>query len=316
MSSRLSRLWSQLQREKWLLLVCFVLAFISWQGIQRNIGFEVPVSNVVVDVKVPDGWAVWQKSISKVNIRFRGSREDIRFLNNEQMRVVIPITNPIRGQEMVVKLEQKFLKNPSSANVVRFNPDEITIMLDQESERLLPVKASVDGSLPEGLDIERIICTPASVRVKGAKQELDGMDNIHTESIDLKDRRASFKESARIAIPQTSRMRTDPEWVWVECILEMRSSTHVFEKVPVRILSAPGEHRQVDVKPQFVSVTVRGQQQRIEQVRPTELFAYVNCALLAESTSYDLPLIVDVPSGLQVVKTDPAVVHVQISTSN
>lgn len=316
MRRRFSRFLSQLRREKWLLMVCFVLAFFSWQGIQRNIGFEVPVSNVIVDVTVPEGWAVWQKSVSRVNIRFRGSREDIRYLNSEQMRVVIPVANPIRGKEMVLKLEPKYLKNPSGAKVVRFNPSEITIMLDQEGERLLPVKATVDGTLPEGLEIERIVCTPASVRVKGAKQELEGMDNIHTEAIDLKDRRASFKESIRIALPQTSRIRTDPEWVWVECILEMRSSTQVFEKVPVRVLSAPSEHRQIDVKPQVISVTVRGQQQGLEQMRSAELFAYVNCTLLAESTGYDLPVIVELPSGLQVVKTDPAVVHVQISNTN
>ena len=100
MKISLSAYWEQIRREKWLLLLCLVLAFLGWQGIRRNIGFEVSVSNIVVDVDAPEGWAVWDKSVQKVNILFRGSREDIRYLNNEQLKVVIPVPEPQRGTEM------------------------------------------------------------------------------------------------------------------------------------------------------------------------------------------------------------------------
>jgi hypothetical protein len=295
-----------------------VLAFLAWQGIRSNIGFEVSVSNIAVDVDVPDGWAVWDKSVSKVNILFRGSREDIRYLNNEQLRVVIPVPDPEQGKEMVVELKSRFLENPTSANakVIRFSPDQVIVKLDQEGAKLLPVKATVNGSLPEGLEVERMVCTPATVRVTGAKQVLDAMENIHTEPIELKNRQSSFKESVQIDLPQNSRLTIDPEWVTVEFALEMRSSTTVLEKIPVRILCAPGERRTIDVQPQAINVTVRGQQQRLEQIRSVDVFAYVSCMELAESTGYDLPVVVDLPSGVQLVKTEPPVVHVQIGKTN
>jgi hypothetical protein len=318
MKNRLSRYWDQFKKEKWLLLLCFVLAFLAWQGIRSNIGFEVSVSNIVVDVDAPEGWAVWDKSVQKVNILFRGSREDIRYLNNEQLRVVIPIPEPERGREMVVRLKPKFLKNPTSANakVVGFSPDVVVVKLDQESEKQLPVKAAVNGSLPEGLEIERMVSTPATVRVTGAKQVLDEMENIRTEPIELKNRQSTFKESVQINLPQSSRLTIDPEWVTVEFTLEMRSSTTVLEKIPVRILCAPGERRTIDVQPRVINVTVKGQQQRLEQIRSVDVFAYVSCMELAESTGYDLPVVVDLPSGVQLVKTEPAAVHVQIGKTN
>jgi len=299
-------------------LLCVVLAFLAWQGIRSNIGFEVSVSDIVVDVDVPEGWAVWDKSASKVNILFRGSREDIRYLNNKQLRVVIPVPNPEQGKEMVVELKSRFLENPTSANakVIRFSPDKVVVKLDQEGEKLLPVKATVNGSLPEGLEIERMTCTPATVRVTGARHVLDEMENIHTEPVELRNRQSSFKESVQIDLPQSSRLTIDPEWVTVEFVLEMRSSTTVLEKVPVRILCAPGERRTIDVQPLVVNVTVRGQQQRLEQIRSADVFAYVSCMELAESTGYDLPVVVDLPSGVQLVKTDPTVVHVQIGKTN
>lgn len=305
-------LWSGLRREKWLLLACFVLAFLAWQGIRKNIGFEVSVSDIAVDVDVPEGWAVWEKSVHRVNILFRGSREDIRYLNKEQLRVVIPMPNPSYGKETSIRLSEKFLKNPTGAKVVRFSPSDIVVKLDQEDERSLPVKAATEGSLPQDFDIERIVCTPASVRVTGARQVLDGMVSIQTEPISLKDRQVSFKESIPIALPQAGRMRVEPDWVSVEFILEQRSSSRVFDHVDVKVVCSAGETRQFNIHPQTISVTVKGQKQRIEQMLPTDVFAYVSCASLVENTGYEMPIVVNLPDGIQLVKTDPAVVHVNI----
>jgi hypothetical protein len=312
MKGRVSKLWKGFRREKWLLLFCFVLAFLAWQGIRKNLGFEVSVSNIQVDIDVPDGWAVWEKSVHRVNIVFRGSREDIRYLNNEQLRVVIPIPSPKQGQEMHFTLTESLLRNPTSAKVVRFSPSDIVVKLDQKTERLLPVKAAVNGTLPEGLEIDRIVCSPISVRVTGARQVLDDMEYIHTEPVELKDRLTTFKESVPVALPLVGRMEVEPDWVSVEFILEERSSTQVFENVDVRVMCSAVEKRNFAVQPDKISITVKGQQQRIEQMRSEDIFAYVSCADLQESTGYDLPVVVDLPTGIQLVKTDPAVVHVDI----
>ncbi len=312
MKNRFPRLLELMQKEKWLLLLCFILAFLSWQGIRKNIGFEVSVSNITVDVDLPEGWAILEKSVHHVNVLFRGSSEDIRYLNSEQLRVVVPLSDPTAGDEIHIKLLAKYLKNPTSAKIVRFSPSDIFIKLDKEGERLLPVKAALDGSLPEGLEIDKIVCTPASVRVSGAEQILSKMQNIHTEPIQLTDRQASFKESVPIALPQVDRIRVNPDWVSVDFVLEQHTSTQEFDEIPVRILCESGEGRQMELHPKTIKITVKGQQQRIEQMRATDVFAYVNCSDLTESTGYDLPVTIKLPSGLQLVKTDPATIHITV----
>jgi len=313
MKNRFSTLAENVQKEKWLLLLCFLLAFLAWQGIRKNTGFPADVSNVSVDVDLPEGWAVWEKSIHQVDIVFRGSREDLRFLNSEQLRVVVPLSNPSAGEEIHIRLEEKHLKNPTRAKVVGFSPADIFIKLDKEGESRLPVKAAIEGSLPEGFEIGKIVCTPAFVRVSGAEQILSEMQNIHTEPIKLNDRQASFKESVvPIALPQIGRVRVDPDWVSVDFVLEQHTSMQEFDDIPVRILCTSGETRQMELQPKTIKITVKGQQQRIEQMRTADVFAYVNCADLTESTGYDLPVIIKLPSGLQLVKADPATIHIRI----
>jgi YbbR domain-containing protein len=313
MKDKLSKRWKNLTNERWLLLICFVLGFLSWQGIDKTLGFEMLVSNISVKVDVPDSWAVWEKSVDHINILFRGSPEDIRYLNNEQLRMVIPITEPTEGKQIKIELLEKYLKNPTSAKVVRFNPPEIFIKLDQESEKLLPVKVALKDALPEGFDIDKTVCTPASVTVSGAQQILAEMQNIHTEPISLKDRQNSFKISVPIALPQTTRIRANPEWVSVNVVLVQRNSTEDFPDIPVKILCTTGSTRTMDIQPKTVTITVKGQQQRLEKFRTADIFAYVDCSKLTESTGYDLSINVDLPEGLQLVKTDPAVIHVNVT---
>ncbi len=312
MKDRFSRLRNSIQKEKWLLLLCLMLAFLAWQGIRKNLGFEVSVSNIAVEVDLPEGWAVWEKSVHQVNILFRGSREDIRYLNSGQLRVVVPLSDPTAGDEIHIRLLEKHIKNPTGAKVVRISPSEVSIKLDKESERLLPVKAAIHGLLPEGVEIDKIVCTPASVRVSGAEQILSEMQNIHTEPIQLTDRQASFKKSVSIALPQVGRIRVDPDWVSVDLLLEQHTSTQEFDNIPVRILCASGESRQMELWPKSVNITVKGQPQRIEQMRTVDVFAYVNCTDLTANTGYDLPVAVKLPSGLQLVHTDPATIHINI----
>ncbi len=305
-----------LYKDKWLILLCIFLGFLAWQGIRKNIGFEVSVSNVAVDVDIPPGWAVSEKSAPRVSILFRGSREDIRYLNNEQLRVIIPVPEPQYGKEMEVRLSEKLLKNPTSAKVVRFNPSTITLKLDQEIERRLPVKAMTENNLPAGLQTERIISTPASVVVSGAREMLESLESIHTKPVDLKDRNGSFKESVQVALLQPDRMRAEPDWITVEVVVAAHTGTKQLEKIPVQVMSTPGESRKVNVTPQTINVTVRGPQQKIETLQASSALAYVSCTELTESTGYDLPVVVDLPEGIQLVNTEPAVVHVEIGTLN
>ncbi len=313
MKDRFSNFRKNVQKEKWLLLLCLILAFLAWQGIRKNIGFEVSVSNIEIKVELPDGWAVWEKSLNSVNILFRGSREDVRYLDNGQLKLIIPISDPTAGNEIHIRLLEKYLKNPTGAKVVRFSSPDIFVKLDQEGERLLPVKVTLEGSLPEGFEVERIICTPASIRVSGAEQVLREMQNIHTTPVKLSGRTSSFKENVPIALPQIGRISIDPISVSVDFTLVQHTSTQEFRDIPVHILSTSGEIRPIELQPNHIKITVKGQKQRIEQMQTADVFAYVNCAGLEESTGYDLPIVVSLPSGLSLIHTDPPTIHVNIT---
>jgi hypothetical protein len=306
--------WSRLNKEKGLLLLCFVLAFFAWQAIRRNIGFELSVYNISVEVETPDGWAVLENSLDNVDISFLCSREDIRYLNREQLRVVVPVTDPKRGETITLPLQPKYLKNnPTGAKVVEFSTKRIEIKLDKEISRDLPVKATYDASqLPEGIEIESIICKPAAVRIKGAEQQLLKMESIRTEPIDLRNQQDDFKKNVDVSLPSGGRLGSDSDSVSVEFKLKPYTHEKDFEQIPVRIMRGSGELRKISISPNTIAVRVRGQQSKVEQLQPENIIAYADCSDLALSGTYTLEVKIDLPSGISWVKGTNSVIDVQI----
>ena len=312
MKDKKTSFWSQLNKEKGLLLVCFILAFFSWKAIKRNISLKLPITNITVEVETPEGWAVLETSLDTVDAVFLGSREDIRYLNREQLRVVVPITDPKPGETMTIPLQQKFLNNnPTEAKVDQFSPKQIEIRLDKEITRNLPVKAAYDASqLPEGLEIESVVCKPADIEIKGAEQQLLKMENIRTEPIDLRNRQDDFKENVRVTLPPGGRLGSDSDRVTVEFQLKTYTYEKEFELIPV--LRGLGELRKGTISPETIEVRVRGQQTKVEQLQSENITAYADCSVLETNGTYTLEVNVDLPSGISWVKGTNSVVKVQI----
>jgi len=123
--------WKKLANQRWLFLLCFLLGFLSWQAIRKNISHKMTISDISIELSLPENWSIWEISAKKIDVEFRGSWEDLRYLNKEQLRIVIPILNPSTNGQLKITLSDKYLKNPTRAKAIHFTPPDIVIKLDQ-----------------------------------------------------------------------------------------------------------------------------------------------------------------------------------------
>jgi len=57
---------------------------------------------------------------------------------------------------------------------------------------------------------------------------------------------------------------------------------------------------------------LRGSPQRIENLEIRDVYAYVDCTEMTEPAEYEVPVRVDVPTGVQVEKIEPPIVQVVV----
>jgi YbbR domain-containing protein len=305
--------WGTVTRNWIMKLVCFVLAFAVWQGIRESTSQERVVSDIPVIITAGVGRAILDQSTDMVSIRFRGSLDDVRFISSDQVLLEMDISDRTDRLRQTIKLTPRYVKAPSRAHAVQFYPPEITVTIDREVERDLPVKASVGGSLPEGIQLEKVVCDPATVRIRGAERRLLDLEQVHTVPVSLNGRYNSFKTHVSIAgngQPWTA----EPDRVSVEVSLVERFATRRVEKNLVRPLLASDDTRMVTIRPERVDVVLKGSPQRIENLDIRDVYTYVDCTDLTEPTDYEVPVRVDMPPGIQVEEIEPSVVQVTVKT--
>jgi YbbR domain-containing protein len=307
----LAPFWSTMSRNWILKLICLGLAFAVWQGVRESTSHEKVVSGIPLTITAGNGFAVLDQSSETVSIRFRGSLEDVSFITRDQVSMDVDISDRTDRLRQTLKLSPRYVKALSRAHAVEFYPPEVDVTIDREVERALPVKASFEGTLPEGVQLENAVCEPASVRVRGAEQTLLAMEQVHTVPINLKDRFTSFQTHVDIAAGGQPWMAV-PGRVAVDLSLVERLATRRVEKAEVRPLLASDDTRVVRIRPERVDVVLRGSPQQVEQLNTGDVYAYIDCTELTEPTEYEVPIRVDIPSGIQVEKVEPPVVKVTV----
>lgn len=310
-SSSLSALWLAVSHNWMMKLLCLVLAFAVWQAVRENTSFEVVVSDIPVTVTVGDGLAVLDQSTDTVSIRFRGSRDDIRFISSDQVSVKLDLSGRSDRLRQTIKFSPRYVKAPSQAHAVQFDPPEITVTVDREVERILPVKAVFEGDLPQSIQMNKSVCTPATVKVRGAERLLSELDQVRTVPISLDGRYHSFKTHVAIASADQPRI-VSPDRVAVDVALVERVASRRIENSEVRPLLASDDTRVVKIHPEKVAVTLRGSPQQIDALNARDVYTYVDCTGLTDPTDYEVSVRADVPPGLQVEKIEPAAVQVTV----
>jgi len=312
---KLNQLLNYLWQDKWLILLSLALAFMSWQRIHRTIGYETTLSQIPLELIAPEGWSILSSSLDEVSITLRGSQEEIRLLNKNNLRVIIPLPEPNAQNEATIRFSKTHLLNPSNARLIRFNPPQVNVSFDQTAEKLIPVKATFTGHLREGLEIVQATCKPAGVKVRGAKSMIASLERIETNPIKLDRRPASFMETVGLSFPDTPEISSDTQRIDVRIEIKEQIRTRQFLNIPLRVLNAPNNGFSIALVPETINLTLSGAQQKVDRIRPENITAYVRCDQLDASTTYDLPVQVDLPDGIILNNTEPSVIKVSINST-
>ena len=298
--------------RNWILkLICLVLAVAVWAVLREKTSMPKRIENVPVTIIVREGRAVLSQSSDVVSIDFRGSREDIRFINRDQLTVEVDLTQRPDELRQKIRLTDQMVHVSSRARVVEFIPKEIELKLDRKVDRILPIKAMLDGQLPEGIELEKAVCTPATVKVYGAEQHVMKLELLRTTPIRLDKQYSTFETHVAVAAKNQPWTAT-PERISVFVELKEQSGHRSFENKTVRALFSAGDFQRVTVTPVTVKIFLKGSQEHLDILSDEEVFAYVDCTKVPESPNYELAVHAHVPGGIRVEKIEPKTVNVAI----
>lgn len=313
MAVDLSRIWRTVRNNGRLKLVAVILAVLAWFAVREITSYTSVVREVRVTVLLDEGWAVLDRSVEEVDVLCRGSQSDVRYLTRDQVRVEVDLRGRSVPGTTEVPLRAQNVKITGGARAVSVDPPELTLTLDREGERMVKVKAEIVGNPPEGYEVAEITTTPSEVRLQGPQGRLAAMNEVRTAPIDLEGRLKSFSLTRVIQPPsELWSARVEPDRARVDVRIVERSSAVDLADIPIRLLVLPdtppihlprGEAK--------VKISLRGRAEAVKTLSATNVNAFVDCAALKPGESMELPVVVNVPAGVEIVAQDPARILVE-----
>ncbi len=270
-------------------LLALLLAVVTWYGIRKAISFEVTTPDVRVVVTPPEGFAIQHQSETHVDVTFRGSQEDIRFLDVKRLLVTVDMRHVDEAGSYEVNLTPEYVEGARGVRPFRIHPSRLRVELDREEEKNVPVRPRISGR-PLAGRVESVVSDPSVVTVRGPARQLQSVDQLNTVPIDVDGRIESFTRRVAMVQPgDTWYVQIDPDEVRVEVLISSRPASREWPDQRVKaLIAAHARRRRIQIEPQRVHVLVSGSEEILDRLEAP--LVYVDCMDLEPDTSYELPV--------------------------
>jgi YbbR domain-containing protein len=198
---------------------------------------------------------------------------------------------------------------------ISFNPIEIELELDQKSSKYVPLTANIQGSLEPGYDLVSHSLTPTQVALDGPAKLLDQVAELYTDIIELDGRNADF--SVMVSILNRDPLLTIRGNGMTEFLGFVRSRVAVrnFGSLPITIVGLD-ERFLPELDTAFGNVRISGPQAELDAFAPPQSFLSVDCSGITGEGVYTLPVKVNLPPSLNLVRGEPGEITVAVSSAD
>jgi len=302
----LTNWFGTLKRNRLLKLLSLLLAIALWFAVSGEERTETSLNMGLELVNLDHNLMVTSEVPPAIQVRVVGSRSMVNNLSQSRLTQTLDLGGYKSGRH-IFSLGPNSLSLPRGVQVIRIQPNPITLTLAATITRTLPIKPVLENIPAEGYELLGALTRPAQVTVKGPSPELAELQFIPTLPIDL----SFLKEPTVIATDLDFKnlhlALKDPVPILADIQIGPKAMTRTFSEIPV--LTDPQAAR---VSPAQVTLTLKGPWPQVQGLTAANLKAWVDTRNLAPGR-HRLTVSVELPDGVSLVRSRPPTVTVTLA---
>lgn len=190
--------------------------------------------------------------------------------------------------------------------------DVLVPIVDEAPSKKVPVSVPTVGAVASGYHIGRIVADPDIVTISGEYEKLENISFLYTEPVDVSGKQEKITTKRKLSLPEGVTVNGSSEINVIVEILEIeQEEQQTVSDISVQMTNL-GEGLQAKISPEKVNVAVKGSKDAIRNLKAGEIHATVNLNGLDEG-KHQVDIIIQLPTGLQLVDQSAAFVEVEIS---
>lgn len=192
---------------------------------------------------------------------------------------------------------------PQGIEILQITPEFITVQLDRQVRRHLPITVVVTGEPAVGYEVERLNSEPPSVDVVGPESVVNKLTHLQTNPVDISAATGNFKSTGSLDLDLDGMaLSVSTSLVTVGVTLRETIETVVFPDIAVTTRNGPPE---VLVVPSEIKITLKGPANGFKTTVSADDFqVYIDLQGLSSGV-YVRPAVINVPVGLMLVDALP-----------
>jgi YbbR domain-containing protein len=270
---------------------------------QRNAFDELNIP--ITYRRLPAGLVIVNHPADFVKIQVNGPRTLLSLLNPERLTVRLDLSGLGAGQASY-KINPTMFNVPRGTSVTAVSPSEVILDVDHVVQREIPVHVDIDGKPADGYEVAGIDAKPATVIAMGPSRYVNTLAQIATGPFDIKGATGDVERGADLEDPNSAIALTATR-ADVTVDVSEKISDLEFHGVNVQVRDSDYKF---NLSPNRATFTIRGPILKLKGLDPNGL-AYVDAKELNPG-SHEVPLQLDLPDGMQVVRQSPEKIRLRL----
>jgi YbbR domain-containing protein len=287
-------------------IISLVLAALLWllvsgeQTVERALRVPLEFTNL------PSQLEIVGEPPAMVDVRIRGSSGTMSRIAAGELAAVLDVRTARAGQRLF-NLTAEDVRSPFGVEVVQVTPASVPLAFEGSRTKTVTVAARVVGEPAPGFVVSGITVDPASVSVVGPASALMDLNEAITEPVSVSGARSAVTETVTIGVTDPVVRLRGPQNARVVVAVTAAPVEWSIEGIAVQVRNGKGK---VLTTPKGVTLHVRGPRDSTNS-DPAGFTASVDVTGLAAG-QHALPVRVEPPPGIGLLRVDPAEVMVTI----
>lgn len=268
---------------------------------------------VQIEFLVPDGFALYSSSVSRIPISLRGNSEGIWEIGENDVSIVADFRDVADEGSFKRQLIISRRGRAASVDPLEISPEILEVQADVQryvtkSVRVMP---RTRGDVGSGYDLVSVEPFPAAVNIGGPRGAVEQVSQLATEFVDLTGKTENFSQRVSVIVPD-SRLRVEGSGlVDSRVTVNQRIVSATMESVEIVTIDLAEGLLFADRLPRG-KMTIQGPQLLVDEYRASGGTFAANMARLRVPGTYRVALVPQVPEELIVLSYEPLEIEVHL----
>lgn len=252
-------------------LISLLFAFLLWLFVASEEKTEVSLKVPLRFVNLPRELMLSGSIPSQIDVLISGPRSLIFGLMNKRLEYRVDMKDASPGT-MEVRVFPESLGIRLPLKVLQINPSSFTVQVERIGKKEVGVVPQLEGSPDRNFAVVKVNVFPERVILSGPQTSLENYSWIKTQKVNIEGINKNGKYEVSFELDNASISVTPPK-VSIEIIVNEKIVKKTINGIPVKV-KTPFQNYKVD--PPFISLTLLGTYSKINNLKPDEIFVYID----------------------------------------